>query len=145
MSGMMRTVKEDLLRTRADKIGLVVLTAFVVLFLVLAFLGQPVGAWGLLFLGGAVLPWTLLAATDRSPRWRKPAAVGVLLLFPLWVVAGFLSLSVPALEAFGSSSTDFEPGVGAFIHGLVMVGGILALMKLFGPESRRDSRRGGRV
>jgi hypothetical protein len=93
MHGVLRTVKEDLLRTRADKIGLVVLAAFVVLFTVLAFAGEGVGGWGLLFLAGAVPPWALLAATDRSPRWCKPAAVGVLLLFPLWVAVGFLSLS----------------------------------------------------
>ena len=140
---MLRTIKEDWLRTRADKIGLVVLAALVLLFTVLAFAGQGVGGWGLLFLAGAVPPWALLTATDRSPRWRKPAAVGVLLLFPLWIIAGFLALFMPALEPFSvaSNTTRLEPGVGVFVHGLVMVGGILALMKLFGPESRRGERR----
>lgn len=140
MHGVLRTVKEDLLRTRADKIGLVVLAAFVLLCVALAFAGQSFGVWGILFLAGAALPWALLAATDRSSRWRKPAAVGVLLLLPLWGALGFLTLWVTALEPFSYSSTDFEPGIGAFIHGLVMVGGILALMKLFGPESRRGGR-----
>lgn len=145
MSEMLRTVKEDLLKTRADKIGLVVLIAVVVLFTILAFAGRNIGGWGLLFLAGAMPPWALLAATDRSSRWRKPTA-GVLLLFPAWMAVGFLALFVPALEPFSVSSiTDLEPGIGAFINGLVTVGTILALMKLLGPESRRDFRRGGRV
>lgn len=140
MAGWLRAARDDLVKTRADRAGLFVLAAMILLFAVLAVMGENVGAFGLLLVAGGAVVWAPLVAADRSGRWRKPAAVAAVLLFPAWAALGVLSLWVPALEPLLGLSGDLDAGAGAFVRGVVTVGAILGLMRLFGPRGQRRGR-----
>ena len=143
MLNRFRSIREDLLRTRADRIGLVVLAVLAVAAVALALLGSPWGVWMLLFLGGGLLSTTILAAADRSGQWRRPVMIAGILALPVYLLLSMaLTIFAPGL---GEPFNPFFPGEegdlgapGAFLYGFVMVAAIMGLGRL--ANSRRSER-----
>lgn len=139
----LRIIKDDLLETRADRIGLVVLAVLVVAAVVFVVRGNPFGTWILLFLGGGLVSMTILAAASRSARWRKPVLISGVLALPVYLILWvLLMIFVPEIGGLFDPLSLSESGslsvLGTFLYGVVFVGSTTSFGRLV--NLRRSER-----
>lgn len=107
---------------------------------VLAVLGSPWGVWILLFLGGGILSTTILAAADRSRRWRKPVIIAGIVSLPVYLLLSMAltifapDIGEPFYPFFWGEEGDGLGVPGAFLYGFVMIAAITGFGRLVNPR-----------